>query len=158
MSKAILRGWAKMWPTTALAGTLALLLLLHGPALMSAVWGNAGMLTLRDALLARAESVPAVYSTFNALEGDAKTIQAVQSFRRAVALDGDNSAARWALGREALATGDAATAVDALEPLEEGMAHNPLLYQDVLTAFSYANKPAQVIALYECFPPCNAPR
>jgi tetratricopeptide (TPR) repeat protein len=137
----------------ALACTLVLLVLLGGPALMSAAWTNAGMLTLRDALLAQADLASGTYPARGALPAGAPTVQATQYLRRAVALDGDNLAARWALGRTALAVGDVETAAGALKPLMEGAGHNPLLYHDALTAFSYGGRPEEVTALYELAPP-----
>jgi hypothetical protein len=50
-----IRQWA------VLGGAFVLLLLLRGPALASATWTNAGMLTLRDGLGARADLVPDAY-------------------------------------------------------------------------------------------------
>jgi tetratricopeptide (TPR) repeat protein len=138
---------------TALVGALALLLLLHGPALMSAAWTNAGMLVLRDALLAQVESVSGAYPVHGALRGDAAIAQAMRYLRRAVALNRDGPAARWGLGRAALAAGDAETAADALEPLAGSAERNPLLYDDVLMALSYSGRPEEVIALYESAPP-----
>jgi tetratricopeptide (TPR) repeat protein len=137
---------------TALVGALALLLLLHGPALMSAAWTNAGMLVLRDARLVQVEPVPGAYPIHGALRGDAVTVQAMQCLRQAVALNGDDLAARWGLGRAALAAGDAETAADALGPLAGSAGHNPLLYDDVLTALSYGGRPGEVVALHESTP------
>ena len=78
--------------------------------------------------------------------------QAMRYLRRAVALDRDGPAARWGLGRAALAAGDAETAADALGPLAGSAERNPLLYDDVLMALSYSGRPAEVIALYESIP------
>jgi hypothetical protein len=52
MSNNVLARRAEMRLLTGLVGALVLLLLLHGRALFSAAWRNAGTLTLRDALLA----------------------------------------------------------------------------------------------------------
>ena len=138
---------------TALVGALALLLLLHGPALMSAAWTNAGMLVLRDARLAQVESVSGAYPVHGALRGDAAMAQVMRYLRRAVALDRADPAARWAMGRAALAAGDAETAADALGPLAGRAERNPLLYDDMLMALSYGGRPEEVIALYESAPP-----
>jgi protein O-GlcNAc transferase len=134
-------------------GALALLLLLRGPALMSAVWGNLGMLVLRDALLAQVDVAPGTYAVHGALRGDAAVVRAVQCLRRAMALNGGDPVARWGLGRAALAAGDAETAADALGPLAGSAERNPLLYDDVLMALSYSGRPEEVIALYESAPP-----
>ena len=138
---------------TALVVALALLLLLRGPALMSAVWTNAGMLTLRDVLLSQVDLAPGTYPVFGALQGDAATVRAMQHFRHAVAFNGNSLAGRWALGRAALAAGDVETAADALGPLVGRVGHNPLLYYDVLIALSYSGRPGEVVALYESTPP-----
>jgi tetratricopeptide (TPR) repeat protein len=130
---------------------LALLLLLHGPALMSTAWTNAGMLVLRDARLAQVESVSGD-PVHGALRGGAAMAQAMRYLRRAVALDRGGPVARWGLGRAALAAGDAETAADALGPLAESAERNPLLYDDVLMALSYGGRPEEVIALYESIP------
>jgi tetratricopeptide (TPR) repeat protein len=137
----------------ATVGALALLLLLRGPALLSAAWTNAGMLVLRDARLAQVESVSGAYPVHGALRGDAAAVRAVQCLRRAVALNRADPAARWGLGRAALAVGDAETAADALGPLAGSAGHSPLLYTDVLMALSYGGRPEGVIALYESAPP-----
>ena len=134
-------------------GLLALLALLRGPALMSAAWGNAGMLALRDALLARADPVADTYPVHGAPRADAATAWAVQHLGRALALDRDNLAARWQLGRAALASGDWGTAYDALEPVVGSVARNPLLYHDVLTALSCGGRSEEVISLYDSTPP-----
>jgi tetratricopeptide (TPR) repeat protein len=133
-------------------GALALLLLIHGPALMSAAWTNAGMLVLRDALLAQVDVAPGTYAVHGALRGDAAVVRAMRYLRRAVALNRNGPAARWGLGRAALAAGDAAAAADALEPLAGSAERNPLLYDDVLMALSYGGRPEEVIALYESMP------
>jgi tetratricopeptide (TPR) repeat protein len=135
----------------AIVGALALLLLV--PALVSAVWTNAGMLVLRDTLLARVDLAPGTYPIRNALQGDATAVQALQYLRRAVALNGDSLAARWELGRAALAVGDVEMAADTLEALAGELGHNPLLYGDVLMALSYGGQPEEVTALYESIPP-----
>jgi hypothetical protein len=62
----------------ALACTLVLLVLLRGPALMSAVWGNLGMLVLRDALLAQVDVAPGTYAVHGALRGDAAVARAMR--------------------------------------------------------------------------------
>jgi tetratricopeptide (TPR) repeat protein len=142
--------WMRRWG--AIVGALALLLLL-GPTLMSAVWTNAGMLALRDALLAQDGLAPGTYPIRNAVQGDATAVQALRHLRRAVALDGDNLAARWELGRAALSVGDAELAANALGELAGELEHNPLLYGDVLMALSYGERPEEVTSLYESLPP-----
>jgi tetratricopeptide (TPR) repeat protein len=138
---------------TALVGALALLLLLRGPVLMSAAWTNAGMLLLRDALLARVDPAPGNYPVRDVLQENAATGKVLQYLRRAMALNGDYLAARWGLGRAALAVGDAEMAADALGPLAGSVGHNPLLYDDVLMALSYGGRSEGVIALYDSAPP-----
>jgi tetratricopeptide (TPR) repeat protein len=134
----------------ALLGILVLQLLLHGSALMSAVSSNAGMLMLCNGLMAQADSAPGTYPVYRALDDTSVAARAMRSLRRAIALNGDSLSARWALGRAALAAGDAETAASTLEPLMGGkIGHNPLLYRDVLTALSYGGRPESVVALYE---------
>jgi len=83
---------------------VALLVLLSGPTLASATLTNAGMLALRDELMAQDDLDLGTYLLYDALCDDAMTARAMRSLRRAVALDGDSLSARWALGRAALAT------------------------------------------------------
>jgi tetratricopeptide (TPR) repeat protein len=138
---------------TALAGAVALLLLLRGPMLVSVVWGNAGMLTLRDELIAQADFAPGTYPVFDVLDDTPATARALQDLRRAAELGGGRLAAQWALGRAALAVGDAETAADALGPLAGSVGRNLLLYDDALTALSHGGRPEGVIAFYESAPP-----
>ena len=137
----------------AAVGALALLVLLRGPALMSGAWCNAGMLALRDVLLAQVDPLASTYPVHGALRADAATVRAVQRLGRAVALNRDNLAARWQLGRAAIAAGDARTAYDALEPLVGSVDRNPMVYHDVLTAVSYGGRSEEVISLYDSTPP-----
>jgi len=136
-----------------LVGAVVLLLLLRGPALASAAWGNVGALALRDGLLARGDLTPGIYPVYEVLDETRAVARAMQSLRRAVALDEDNQSARWALGRTALAVGDVKSAANVLRPLVERGWHNPLLYYDVLLALSYSGQPEQVIAWYESAAP-----
>jgi len=142
---------------TALVGTLALLLLLRGPALLSRAVGNVGMVALRDVLVFEAMRPdaplqPGDYPLYDVLpEREAEPPMAM--LRRAVALDSAGPTARWGLGRAALVAGDAATAAGALRPLTDQVKHNLLLYHDALTAFSHGGRPAEVVALYEAVPP-----
>jgi len=134
-----------------------LLLLLRGPALLSRAMGNAGMAALRDAVAFEAADPDGslglgVYPLYDVLaEREGETAMAM--LKQAVAADSDSLSARWGLGRAALVAGDAASAADALESLSGGVEHNPLLYHDALTAFSYDGRSAEVIALYEAVPP-----
>jgi len=137
----------------ALVGILALLLLLRGPALMSAVSSNAGMLMLRDGLIAQTHAAPGTYPVYQVLDETSATARTMRSLHRAMALNGDNLSAQWALGRAALAAGDAETAISALGPLMRKVGRNSLLYQDVLIALSYGGRPEQVVALYESSSP-----
>jgi cytochrome c-type biogenesis protein CcmH/NrfG len=148
-----LYGKAHIRRGTVLVGALALLLLLRGPALMSAMWGNVGMLLLRDGLMTQPDFAPGTYPVYRALAEIPATGRMMQSARRAVALDGDNLSVQWALGRAALAVGDVETAADALRPLMGTAGDNPLLYYDVLTALSYAGRHEDVITLYESSSP-----
>jgi len=103
--------------------------------------------------MAQADVAPGAYPVYEALDETAATARVMQTLRRAVALDEDSLAARWALGRVALAMGDGDAAAGALGPLTEGARRNPLLYYDALTAFSHGGEPAEVVALYEAVPP-----
>ena len=145
----------RRWGLAALA--LLLGLLLRGPALLSRVMGNVGMVALRNALVFEvacpdAPLQPGDYHLYDVLP-ECEARPPVAMLRRAVALDSASPTARWGLGRAALVTGDAATAAEALQPLSDRAKHNPLLYYDALTAFSYGGEPAEVIALYEAIPP-----
>jgi tetratricopeptide (TPR) repeat protein len=142
----------------ALMGVLVLLLLLRGPALMSVVLSSAGMLMLRNGLMAQADFVPSTYPVYQVLDGTSATARTMRSLRYAVALSGDNPSAQWALGRAALAVGDVDTAASVLEPLMGKVGHNPLLYYDALFALSYGRQPERVIALYESVPPLQPTR
>ena len=137
----------------ALAGVLALLLLLRAPALVGAVWRNVGMLVLRDGLSAQADLLPSVYPVHEVLGESPAGARAMQNLRRALALNGNSLSTQWALGRTALAVGDVATAADVLEPLVDNVRRNPLLYCDALTTLSYSRRPEAAIALYESAPP-----
>ncbi len=139
----------------ALACAVGLLLLLRGPGLISVAWRNAGMLMLRDGILAHSRSVSGAEPRPDLLKADSATSQALQNLKRAVDLDSESLQSRWALGRAALTLGDTVTATDALGNLRDSVQLNPLLYQDVLIALSYAGQPEEVIALYESFPPAQ---
>lgn len=141
-----------MWRGTELVGMLALLLLLRGPALTSAAWTNAGMLSLRDALLSRADDVPGNYPLYAVLDETPATDRAMKNLRRAANLNENGLTPRWALGRAALALGDEEVAAGALEPLVKKAEINPLLYLDMLSVSSYGGQPKDVIALYETYP------
>jgi len=141
-----------MWQRMVLVGILLVLLLLRGPAMMSAIWSNAGMLLLRDELLAHTDLAPGTYPIYGALTEAPTSPRLMQSLRKAVTLDDSHSAAQWALGRTALAIADAETAADVLGALVERAKHNPLIYYDALMAFSYDGRPEEVIALYETIP------
>ena len=132
---------------------LVLVLLWHGPGLMSAAWGNVGMLALRDGLVAQANVAPGAYPVYAALADAPVAARAIQSLHLAMALDENNLHVRWALGRLALALGDAKTATEALEPLMGEVEHNPVLYHDVLVALSHGRRSREVIGLYESVPP-----
>ena len=99
----------------ALAGGLLLLVLLRVPGLIGAAWGNAGMLTLRDELIARADLAPGIYPVYGALDETPATARMMQTLRSVAALDRSSPSARWALGRAALAVGDVETAADVLQ-------------------------------------------
>jgi len=138
---------------TVLVVALVLVLLWHGPGLMSAAWGNVGMLALRDGLVAQANVAPGAYPVYAALADAPVAARAIQSLHLAMALDENNLHVRWALGRLALALGDAKTATEALEPLMGEVEHNPVLYHDVLVALSHGGRSREVIGLYESVPP-----
>lgn len=142
-----------MWRRTALVGALTLLLLMHCSTLAGAALTNAGMLPLRDALIAQVDLPPGTYPVYEALDETPATARAMQILRCAVARDEGSPTAQWALGRAALALGDVKAAAGALRPPAGRARHNPLLYHDGLTAFSYGGNPAEVIALYEAVPP-----
>jgi len=147
-----------MWRGIASAGALVLLLLLCGPALLGAAWSNAGTLALRDGLLAQAGLTPGTYPVYKVLGENPAMPRAIQSLRRAIALNEDSFSARWALGRAALAMGDAETAASILEPLMGKVGRNPLLYYDVLIALSHGGRPEGVVALYESASPLQRTR
>jgi len=132
-------------------GTLMLLVLLRGPGLASRALSNAGMLVLRDGLMVQTD-FPGAYPAYGALGETPGISGAVQTLRRAVAMDASNLSARWALGRAALAVGDAETAAGALGSLASRASHNPLLYHDVLVVLSRSGRPEEVIALYGLVP------
>lgn len=136
-----------------LVGAVVLLGLLCGPALIGAAWRNAGMLALRDALLAQADSAPGTYPLLAVLDESAATARAMRSLRRGMAVDQDGPHGRWALGRAALATGEPQMAAGVLKPLVGDVGRNPLLYHDVLAALSRGGGPEEVVALYELAPP-----
>jgi len=155
MSRDVLTGGGQVRQRTEFVGVLALvlLLLLRGLVLVSAMLVNVGMVMLRDELIGQADFAPGTYQIYEALDETTATTRAMQSIGRAMALDEDSLPARWALGRAALAVGDVGTATDALEALTPRVRQDPMLYQDVLTAFSYGGHSEEVIALYEAFPP-----
>lgn len=158
MSELVILRWVRKQSGVVLAGVLLLLLVVRAPAWISAVWRNKEMLRFRDRLVTQPELNLGTYSLFDVLEGDKKVAQAMQSLRRAVVLDEDNAATRWALGRVALSVGDTAIAAQALAPLRDSVKHNFLLYHDVVAALSHAREPEDVIALYESFPPLQPTR
>ena len=134
-------------------GLLIGALLLCAPVLASTALGNAGMLALRDGLLAQGDFTPSTYPFYAALVAGESTEHIAQTLRQAVALNPGSSSLRWALGRAALAVGDAKAVADALEPLVEKASHHPLLYSDALTAFSRGGRPEAATRLYELAPP-----
>ncbi len=136
-----------------MVGTALLLLLLSGPTLASAALTNAGILTLRDGLMAQADLALGVYPHYNVLPDGPTAARAMNRLRWALVLDGDNLPARWTVGRVALALGDAETAADALHPLIAQAARRPLVYDDVLISLSQGGAPESVIALYEIISP-----
>ena len=62
-----------------LIGALIQLLLLRGRVVVSALWTNAGMLMLRDELLALADRASGTYPAYGAMEGDLRAVRAVQA-------------------------------------------------------------------------------
>jgi tetratricopeptide (TPR) repeat protein len=82
-------------------------------------------------------------------------------FEQALALNHGHRIARWGLGRTILAFCDydvqekasSLMAAEVLLPLAIDDAHNPLLYEDILAAFSHAGRPEKIIELYETNPP-----
>jgi tetratricopeptide (TPR) repeat protein len=100
-----------------------------------------------------AEVQPGTYPPWRAAIGEAGGNEALSraraSFERAVALAESNTTARWELGKVALIQGDAPAAAEALAPLEAKAYRNPLLFLDILTAYSRAGRYEEVIAFYE---------
>ena len=126
---------------------------LSGSAIAAGVLVNAGMLSLRDTLMAQDDLLPENYSVYDVLPEDVDQTRIANSLHQAAMLDPDNLAARWTLGRASLAVGDTKTAVDALEPLIVQAERNSLVYSDLLSAFSRNERMGDVIALYEAFSP-----
>ena len=140
-----------MRPGTALVGILALLFLLHGPSLTSAAWTNAGMLPLRDGLLAQADLAPSAYPFYAVLNETPATARAMENLRRAANLNKNSLAARWALGHAALALGDGEIAAGMLEPLLKKAEVGPLSAIPVMgfvvtTLVVWAAQPATKVA------------
>jgi len=79
--------------------TSVLLLLSSVPLLASFVMGNAGMLALRDGLVAQGDFIPGDYPFYAALAAGESTEQIAQTLRHAVALNPGSLSLRWALGR-----------------------------------------------------------
>lgn len=76
-------------------------------------------------------------------------LNAVQSFQTALRIDSRSVEARWRLGHAFVRLGDYSAAVQVLDPLVvEGQSH-PLIYADLLNAFSLAGLHGDVIELYE---------
>jgi tetratricopeptide (TPR) repeat protein len=143
----------RRYTTAVLAFLLAIGTLLQSPALVGRALSNLGMIAFRDALMS--DSIPQetgresdVYSLFETLREEDVEIP-IALLQRAAALDPSSLTIRWGLGRIALASGNLTTATETLELATDQARHNPLLYQDALTAFSYGGMPEQVIALYE---------
>ena len=126
--------------------------LLSGPALAANALVNVGALSLRNSLMAQGDFIPEIYPRYDVLPDNASQSRIVERLRRAVDLDSGSYTARWALGRAALAAGDAETAVAALAPLAD-QHQNPLLYGDVLIALGRAGQYERVTELYESAPP-----
>ena len=144
--------WLALW-----IGFLALVLMLHGQAMLASAVGNWGMMGLRDALVLGAGRTgaaiwPGRFPLYQTLP-DREAEPALLRLRQAATMDPGSTAIQWALGRAALAVGDFAAAIDALAPLAAGTRLNPLLYQDTLIAFGSGGKSAQAIALYESLRP-----
>lgn len=129
---------------------LLVLALPYGSSLASAALVNVGMQTLCNALI-EAEKEPRhrTYSLYEDLDGSPAADRAMKVLRHAVDVDVNNPSARWALGRAALAVGDAAAAADVLEPLALVAGSKPLLCDDVLFSLSQDLRHEGVIALYE---------
>jgi tetratricopeptide (TPR) repeat protein len=82
-----------------------------------------------------------------------RTTRPEQVYKWALSLDPGNTFTRWGLGRVALASGDYETAVDMLRPLTADEVHNPVLYLDILDAFSYGGMPQELISFCAANPP-----
>lgn len=126
--------------------------LLSGPALAADALVNVGVLSLRNSLMAQGDLVPGIYPRYDVLPDNASQSCIVERLRRAVDLDSGDYTARWALGRAALAAGDAETAAAALAPLAD-QHQNPFLYGDVSIALGRAGQYERVTELYESAPP-----
>jgi tetratricopeptide (TPR) repeat protein len=129
---------------------LFLALLVALPRLATVVLTNAGSLALARTAVFLEENGPEERRT-------RLLARASSWFEQALTLNDDYPAARWGLGRAALALGRLGiqedrhhtAAAEALRPLVIGGTDNPLLYQDALIAFSHSGQPEDVIALYE---------
>jgi len=126
--------------------------LLSGPALAANALVNVGALSLRNSLMAQGDFIPEIYPRYDVLPDNASQSRIVERLRRAVDLDSGSYTARWALGRAALAVGDAETAAAVLAPLAD-QHQNPFLYGDVLIALGRAGQYERVTELYESAPP-----
>jgi len=116
-------------------------------------WINAGMCRLTPGLILnglaenRRHESPAYpfVGTLSGREvGPAETL-----FRRALSADGGNTTARWSLARVLLLSGRNTAAASLLTPAPAAARSNPLLFLDVLAAYNDAERPSEVISLWE---------
>ncbi len=126
--------------------------LLSGPALAANALVNVGVLSLRNDLMVQGDFIPKIYPRYDVLPDNASQSHTVERLRRAVDLDSGSYAARWALGRAALAVGDAETAAAALASLAD-QHQNPFLYGDALIALGRVGQYERVTELYESASP-----
>jgi len=137
------RWWRFPW----IAALAALLLALFGKGLVAHLAGNLGMVRLAQALALEGALPRGGYPVYGAVDREAlrsaqDALRWANSHRSALSL-------RWALGRAHLAAGEAASALEAMQPFMENAPANPLLCSDVLLAVSLAGQPADVLALYD---------
>lgn len=130
-----------------------LLLALIGSSLVGRLVANLGIIQLQRDLAALSQTFTMRsqldnYPQYGVLEKN-EADHAIALLQYAVALDNDSYAARWGLGRIALASGKAEIAAAALAPLAKQARTNAFLYLDTLVAASRSNQDKNVVALFE---------
>ncbi len=129
-----------------------LVILLGMPSILSGVWLNAGMLSLRKSVLEYANDEIVTYPFSTALQQSPEISYALTALLRAVTNNDSLLSARWALGRVWLGIGDVDAATNILMPLLGHVRFNELLYRDLLTALSLNGEFDAILDLYETAP------